>query len=173
MKSLALTSNPFAVFLAASSLSLAVPAMADVKVMAATACDPSIPVFRDHITGQMSNHNLTVGGEMNCVLLRDNPSAKIVQIQVSVVDNSSVLLGNGDVSCNARAFNRFGTQSSIGATVKTTGTNSAGTVLTLPIPALTFVDGSYVVKCILPRRGAGDANSGVASIRYVESDPAP
>ena len=148
-------------------------ALADIKVMAASACDGTLPAIRDNSKGRMTNPSLTVPGFVNCALLRDNASAKMVQVQVTVIDNSSVLLGNGDVVCKAIAVSRTGGTTSVGATVKTSGTNSAGTVLTLPIPASLFVDGTYIVNCVIPRRGAGDPNSSISSIRYVEADPAP
>jgi hypothetical protein len=148
-------------------------AMADVKVMAASACDGSVPAIRDNTRGRMTNPSLTVGGFVNCALLRDNAIAKMLQIQVAVIDNSSLLIGDGDISCKAIAVSRSGSAVSIGATVKTVGTNSAGVILTLPIPAVLFTDGNYIVNCSLPRRGAGDTSSSMSSVRYVEADPAP
>ena len=157
---------------AAATLSLlAAPAIADVKIYPAASCNFAPPA----VPGRMSVYNpsLTLSSSVICPLLREHPTAKPISIVVSVIDNSSLLTGKGAVKCYALAVNRFGTQTSQGAVFMTTGTNSAGSLLALPIPAAQFADGAYSVICTLPQRGAGDASSSIATIRVTEPDPAP
>jgi hypothetical protein len=45
--------------------------------------------------------------------------------------------------------------------------------LNVPVPAADTPNGTLVVQCTIPRRGAGNASSSVASIRVNEPDPAP
>ena len=149
-------------------------AMADVKIYAAASC--RVPIISNAIVnanGVVFNNSLTVGLSISCPLLRDHPSLKPTSVQVSVVDNSSLLVGSGNVSCRVVAANRFGTFVSSGAQASTNGTNSAGTILNLAIPATNFVDGAYMVNCTIPRRGAGDPNSSVASIKVTEAIASP
>lgn len=108
-----------------------------------------------------------------CYLVRDNTAAKPTKVEVSVIDNSSAATGVKDVSCFMRIANRFATAFATGSTVKTIGVNPAGTVLNVPLPAGNLADGSITVVCTIPRRGIGDANSSLASIKYTEVDPAP
>ena len=150
---------------------LAGPAMADVKIYPAASCNFATPAF----AGRMSVYNpsFTLSTGVTCPLFREHPTAKPISIVVSVIDNSSLQSGNGAVECFALAVNRFGTRTSQGVVVKTTGTNSAGSLLTLPIPAVQFANGAYSVVCTVPRRSTGDDSSAIATIRVTEPDPAP
>jgi hypothetical protein len=100
--------------------------------------------------------------------LSRDPTAKPTKIEVSVVDNSSPLVGVKDVRCRALTASRFGLAVSAGAFASTVGTNSAGTILNLPIPAAVNSFGALTVQCTIPRRGTGDPNSFVGSIKLTE-----
>lgn len=121
--------------------------------------------------GNLFNTSGTQAMSVLCYLVRDNPAAKPTKVEVSVVDNSSAATGVKDISCFMRIANRFGTVFATGSTVKTIGVNPAGTVLNVPVPA-NLADGTLIVVCTIPRRGIGDANSWLASIKYTELDSA-
>ncbi len=172
--------RPVLSILAASAISASLlsaastAALADVKIYSAASC--RVPVIANvgvSSIGVVSNNSLTLGVAINCPLLRDHPSLKPTAVAVSVVDNSSVLLGSGAISCKLQATNRFGTQLSTGASAATAGTNSAGTILNLAIPAALFIDGAYTVNCTIPRRGVGDPASSIASIKVTEAIASP
>jgi hypothetical protein len=151
-------------------------AQADVKTFSAGECTvtSNVPGVIDRTAlGVMRNTSFVTDGSIACFLARDHPFAKPVKIEVSVVDNSSVLVGVKDISCNATLVGRFGTSSSAAAAVSTSGTNAAGTILNVPIPAAATNNGTLVVQCTIPRRAAGNAPSTVASIKLVEPNPAP
>lgn len=163
-----------AVIVAAATAAASSSAMADVKIYPAASC--RVPIIANAIVsnaGAVLNNSLTTGLTIMCPLLRDHPSVKPTSVEVSVVDNSSLLIGAGNVSCRVIGINRFGTQSSSGAVVSSSGTNSAGVILNLPIPSQNFVDGAYSVSCTIPRRGTGDPNSSVATIKVTEAIASP
>ena len=103
-----------------------------------------------------------------CPLVRSNATAKPLVVEVFVIDNSSVALGDGNFLCQLQAMSRNGSQVSPGAARTTTGTNSDGQALAMPIPPLLFARGAYGLFCKVPRRGVGDPSSGIASIYYAE-----
>ncbi len=140
----------------------------DEKTVAATNCyvkSGGTP-NRDS-AGRLFNSSLVSQMLVYCPLVRDNATAKPLVVEVFVVDNSSAI-GSDDFLCQLLAMSRNGKQVSAGATRSTSGTNSNGVALALPIPSLTFNRGAYVLTCIVPRRGAGDPSSWIASIYYSE-----
>lgn len=76
--------------------------------------------------GQVSNLSQTLGGSILCPLVRDNTATKPTSITVGVIDNSSLLVGNGDISCKLVGTTLTGKTVFTGAVSKTVGTNSAG-----------------------------------------------
>ena len=149
-------------------------ALADVKIYTAGSCRvPIIANVSVSSFGVVLNNSLTLPVSIVCPIVRDHPSLKPTSVAVSVVDNSSLLIGAGAITCRLVASNRFGTQNSLGGLVSTVGTNSAGTILNLSIPAVLFVDGSYSVGCAIPRRGVGDPSSSVATIKVTEAIASP
>jgi hypothetical protein len=157
--------------LAASTIfcALAAPAaMADTKIYpAAGLCIGGSTDARLAVV----NLSFTSFINVNCPLGRDRTNAKPTSIEVSLFDNSSLLVGDGDFHCRAVAVSKTGTVQSLGAIVNTSGTSSAGTTLALPVPAANFIDGYYYVNCQVPRRGGGDPASGIGSFKVVEPDP--
>ena len=155
---------------------IALPAAkaADGKIIAAL---PSCEFFFDGIGSYLADYGR--GRIMNsgtagalwvfCPLVRDNPIAKPTRVEVVVIDNSSPVTGPRDITCAVRTMDRTGNLVVSGASVSTSGTNSAGQVLVLPIPATNYVRGTYVVRCQVPPRGLGDPNSGITSVYYEET----
>lgn len=144
---------------------------ADAKTIAATTCHAFLngagsPLW--DARGRILNPSGVNFMLVFCPLDRDNTIAKPLRVEVAVIDNSSPTTGTRDISCSLSAMNRTGVQISAGGTVSTSGTNSSGQVLVLPIPPTLFVRGTYVVKCTVPRHGVGDPSSGIASIYYEE-----
>jgi hypothetical protein len=143
---------------------------ADEKTIAATGCTvlsgAGTPV-RDN-RGRLFNASTI--GELNvfCPLVRDNVTAAPISVKTVVIDNSSTLVGPDNITCKLHHMSSSGNSLSVGATVGTTGTNSNGTILTLPLPSAQFPRGAYGVYCTLPRRGAGDPSSAIASITIDE-----
>ena len=122
--------------------------------------------------GTMTNPSFTTFVNVYCSINRDRTDAKPTLVQVTVVDNSSLLIGDGNFSCNLTPVSRTGALvGTPGGSAVTTGVNSAGQILTVPIPAAVPTDGTMTLKCKVPRRGAGDPVSLVASIKVVEPDP--
>jgi hypothetical protein len=162
--------------LAAAGVSIVLGGMVDLstarasdeKAIAATNCfvhsggTPS----RDS-AGRLSNTSFVSSMFVSCPLVRDNPTAKPLVVEVFVIDNSSAV-GSSNFSCQLLAMGRSGLPVSAGGTRSTTGTNSSGQALSLPIPPLMFARGAYVLNCTIPRRGVGDPSSGIASIYYSE-----
>lgn len=122
-------------------------------------------------TGVLGNNSLVTAVNMYCAINRDRTDLKPTSVQVAVTDNSSVLLGEGNFSCFLLPISRSGVAGAAGNAVGTSGTNSAGVVLTVPIPAVVPTDGTLTLKCRVPRRGAGDPASFISSIKVVEPDP--
>jgi len=143
------------------------PSYADTKVMAGGDCHASGDgMFRTG--GGRLGYNASTGSLIVlCYPVRDT-AAKPTKVEVVVVDNSSAATGVRDISCFIRFANRAGTGFSVGATSKTVGVVPAGTVLNLAIPSTNFVDGTMSIVCTLPRRGIGDADSWIASIKWIE-----
>jgi hypothetical protein len=163
--------------IAVALLAFGVPAaQADTKTFGAGECSVTagVPgaIVRNSF-GVMLNTSFVSDGSIACFLVRDHPLAKPTGIVVSVVDNSSVLVGVKDISCRAILVDRFGTSTSTGAFVSTSGTNPAGTALNLTVPAAATPNGTLVVQCQIPRRAVGNVPSTVASIKLFEPDPAP
>lgn len=143
-------------------------ALADSKVFqAANICSSTANVT----TGTVTNSSFTVPVTAFCSVNRDRTDLKPTSVQVAVIDNSSLLIGDGNFSCNLTPISRVGVAGAPGATAVTTGTNSAGQILSLAIPAVVPVDGTLTLKCKIPRRGVGDPVSLIASIKLVEPDP--
>lgn len=144
------------------------PALAgDEKTIAATGCTAlSGSVSRDD-RGRLFNISPTLPADVICPLVRDNVTAAPLSIKAVVIDNSSLLLGDGDITCRVRSMSSSGNQVISGPLVGTSGTNSNGTILTLT-PVSEFDRGAYVVQCKIPRKGLGDPNSGIASITIDE-----
>jgi hypothetical protein len=142
---------------------------ADTKIIPAGLCVDGGPGNFRNGFGTLRNDSFTQGLLALCYIVRDHPSAKPTKIEVSVFDNSSAT-GNKDIRCHVKVANRFGQVGAAGAVRSTSGTNSAGVVLNLPLPAANHVDGAIIVICEIPRRGVGDPPSGIASIKYVEAN---
>lgn len=144
--------------------------LADTKVyQASSVCtggDAAVPI------GSLANNSFAVSTNIYCSINRDRTDAKPTSIKVAVVDNSTVVLGDGNFSCNLTSLTVFGFPlAPAGAAVVTTGTNPSGQILTPPIPASVANGGTLTLKCKTPRRGAGDSPSRVATITIVEPDP--
>jgi hypothetical protein len=141
---------------------------ADTKVMAGGDCfSASDGSFRTG-GGRLAYTKSTGSLLVLCYPVRDSPTLKPTKVEVSVVDNSSAATGVRDISCFMRLANRFGTSFSVGATRSTVGVVPGGTILNLPIPAATLADGTISIVCTLPRRGVGDIESWIASIKWIE-----
>lgn len=158
-----------AILATAGTASLSTSALADAKVYQAAS------VCRGPFTLSLSAGTVFNVSNINplfayCSINRDRTDAAPTSVQVTVVDNSSVLLGDGNFTCNLTAYNKAGAAGASGASLSTSGTNSAGTTLNLPIPA-TPADGTLTLKCKIPRRGVGDPSSHLASIKVIEPDP--
>ena len=122
--------------------------------------------------GTMTNPSFTTFVNVYCSINRDRTDAKPTLVQVTVVDNSSLLIGDGNFACNLTPVSRAGALvGTPGGSAVTTGVNSAGQILTIPIPAAVPNDGTMTLKCKVPRRGAGDPISLMASVKVVEPDP--
>lgn len=122
--------------------------------------------------GNLTSSDLLFRTTVRCALLRDNPNVRPLSVEVHVIDNSSVLIGlpnDGNFTCKVKLVNRFGKTVASGAERSTSGVNSAGTTLNLPIPSTNSVKGNYIVECQMPRRGALDPDSVLASIYYKET----
>lgn len=147
-----------------------IPAWAvDEKTIPATGCtvlSGAGSALRD-VNGRLFNTSTI--GELNvlCPLVRDNVVAAPTSVKVVVIDNSSTIVGSGNIACQVRAMTPAGGSSSSGAVKSTSGTNSAGTILTLT-PVLEADRGAYTVHCTIPRRGLGDPSSAIASITIDE-----
>ena len=149
-------------------------AQADIQTSSAGKCSvtSALPgVIEANSFGVILNSSFVSDGSIACFLDRDQPTARPVKIEVSVVDNSSVLVGAKNISCKAILINRFGTATSSGAPVSTSGTDAAGTILDVPVPAGALANGTLVVQCTIPRRAAGNPSSSVASIKLTEPNP--
>ncbi len=143
-------------------------ARADIKTFNAGSCNAGS--LRSTIFGA-KNVSYTKTAVIWCPLVRDNTTAKPAKIEVSVVDNSTNLVGDdGNIKCRALTVNRFGTVAARGRLVSTSGTSPAGAILNLPTPAQVYPDGTLTVHCVIPRRAVGNPPSGVASIKLVEPD---
>jgi len=151
----------------------ATPSHADTKVMAGGDCHAGGSGMLRTGGGRLAYTATTGSLVVLCYPLRDTPTLKPTKVLVAVVDNSSAATGVKDISCFIRTANRFGTGFSLGATKKTVGVVPGGTVLDLPIPSTNFVDGTMSIVCTLPRRGVGDADSWIASIKWIEPDAPP
>jgi hypothetical protein len=139
----------------------------DEKTYAATGCTVlSGNVVRDD-RGRIFNISSTLPANVICPLVRDNVVAAPLSIKAVVIDNSSLLLGDGDFSCQVRSMSQSGNTVINGPTVGTSGANSNGTILTLT-PVAELDRGAYVVQCKIPRKGLGDPSSGIASITIDE-----
>lgn len=139
---------------------------ADVKIFSAGFCY-EVGGTRTRLDefGRIHNANLTNAALVACPLVRDVPTLRATRIEVSVVDNN--VNSGEDITCRASTVNRFGTTSSGGGPVSTSGASSAGQILNLPIPALTHTDGSFIVRCTIPRKSA-TVPSHIASIKLTE-----
>jgi hypothetical protein len=142
----------------------------DEKTIPATGCvqlSGGTPSRNDR--GVLFNTSFTSAMAVFCPLVRDNVLAPPLAVKVSVIDNSSLAgAGQGDVGCRLHSMNRFGTNVAVGASVATTGTNSAGTILTLPLT--TEADrGTFGVRCVIARRGVGDPSSAISSLLIDET----
>ncbi len=158
--------------LAASLLALASGgASADTKVFQAASICTGGKQSNFNINGTIFNDSLTLPVTVLCAINRDRTDAKPSSVQISVIDNSSLLIGDGNFACSLLPMSRFGQPNASGATVTTSGTNSAGQILTVPSPAFVPNDGTLTLKCKIPRRGAGDPNSLIGSIKVVEPEP--
>lgn len=139
----------------------------DEKTIAAASCQVlSGSAFRDD-RGRIFNSSSISDANVICPLVRDNVVSAPLSIKAVVLDNSSLLLGNGDIGCRVRSMSQSGNTVVNGSTISTTGTNSNGTILTLT-PVAESDRGAYAVLCKIPRRGVGDPNSGIASITIDE-----
>ncbi len=139
----------------------------DEKTIAATSCTAlSGSVVRDD-RGRIFNASSTAPADVICPLVRDNVVAAPLSIKAVVIDNSSLFLGDGDITCRVRSMSQSGNAVINGAIAGTSGTNSNGTILTLT-PVTELDRGAYVVICKIPRKGVGDPNSGIASITIDE-----
>jgi hypothetical protein len=121
-------------------------------------------------TGTLVNTSFVNAVTIYCAINRDRTDLKPTLVQVTVVDNSSLLIGDGNFTCSLAPVSRNGVLGVSGGSVGTAGTNSVGQTLTLPIPVV-GVDGTLTLKCKVPRRGAGDPISKITSIKIVEPDP--
>jgi len=146
-------------------------ASADTKVFQAASICTGGKQSNFNINGTIFNDSLTLPVTVLCAINRDRTDAKPSSVQISVIDNSSLLIGDGNFACSLLPMSRFGQPNASGATVTTSGTNSAGQILTVPIPAFVPNDGTLTLKCKIPRRGAGDPNSLIGSIKVVEPEP--
>ena len=145
-------------------------ALADSKVFQADSLCRGV-LLPELSTGSLNNVSFVNAVTMYCAINRDRTDLKPTAVQVTVVDNSSVLIGDGNFTCSLHPVSRTGIAGVAGGSVGTTGTNSAGQILTLPIPAVVPVDGTLTLKCKVPRRGVGDPSSKISSIKVVEPDP--
>lgn len=84
-------------------------------------------------------------------------------ISVSVSDNAA----GGAISCRAVAVNAFGATESAGATVSSSGGNQW---LVLSQPSTNFADGTYQVRCAIPKRATTEAASSLNSIWVMEEN---
>ncbi len=144
-------------------------ALADTKIFPATLCRNTLSgllAFTD-ASSRLFNGSFVSSARVVCPIVRDNHVGKPTSIEVTVVDTSSAI-GNDNFSCRVHHSNPIGTSGTAGSFVVTSGTNSAGQVLNLPIPTTVFVDGPYSVDCTIPRRGVGDPSSFINSIKVVE-----
>ena len=162
-------------FIGVAFLAFGAPAAwADIATFSAGKCSvtSALPgVIAANSFGVILNSSFVSDGSIACFLDRDQPLAKPTKIEVSVVDNSSVLVGAKNISCKAILINRFGTATSSGASVSTSGTDDSGTILDVPVPAAATANGTLVVQCTIPRRAAGNPSSSVASIKLTEPNP--
>jgi hypothetical protein len=156
--------------LAALSPAATSAALADAKIYSAASCVRLSTIVLGN-NGQVSNLSQTLGGSILCPLVRDNTATKPTSITVGVIDNSSLLVGNGDISCKLVGTTLTGKTVFTGAVSKTVGTNSAGQSLPILLPASIPADAQIAVSCTIPRRGVGDPASVVGGIKVVEPDP--
>jgi hypothetical protein len=149
------------------------PTLADTKVMAGGDCHAGGSGVLRTGGGRLAYTASTGSLVVLCYPVRDSPTLKPTKVEVSVVDNSSAATGVKDIICFMRLANRFGTSFSVGAARSTVGVVPGGTILNLPIPAATLADGTISIVCTLPRRGVGDAESWIASIKWIEPSEPP
>ncbi len=145
-------------------------ALADAKVYQADALCRG-PLVPDLSTGALINISSINAVSVYCGIPRDRTDAKPTAVQVTVVDNSSLLIGDGNFNCFLTPISRAGVAGTPAGSVGTSGTNSAGVTLTVPIPAVVSVDGTLTLKCRIPRRGSLDPSSRLTLIKIVEADP--
>lgn len=141
----------------------------DEKTIPATGCEVlsgTGTAVRD-ANGRIFNTSLLGEITVICPLVRDNVIAAPLRVTAFVIDNSSTLVGPDNISCRIRSMSPNGASATLGPSVSTTGTNSAGTQLLLT-PVLEFDRGAYAVHCTIPRRGTADPSSGIASITIDE-----
>ncbi len=145
------------------------PSRADEKTIPATNCVQvsGIGTIVRDLNGRLFNTSNFGDVTVLCPLVRDNVTAAPTSIRVVVFDNSSTLIGEDDILCRVRSMSPTGSQSFLGSVRATSGTNSAGTTLTLT-PVSEFDRGAYGVQCTLPRKGLIDPDSGIASITIDE-----
>jgi hypothetical protein len=157
---------------AATGLAILLPAaaMADTKVYQAASVCRGIGTIAT-TSGAIQNVSFANPIFAYCAINLDRTDAAPTSVQVTVVDNSSLAVGDGNFTCRLIPINKAGKAGSEGSASTTNGTNSNGTTLTLAVPAGVTVDGTLTLKCRIPRRGAGDPVSTVASIKVVEPDP--
>lgn len=151
------------------SVFVATSAMADTKVyQAASVCRGAQSSLT---TGAMTNSSFSAAVNTYCSINRDRTDAAPTSVQVTVIDNSSLVVGDGNFTCRLIPISKAGKAGTEGSPVSSNGTNSNGVTLTVAIPAGVATDGTLTLRCRIPRRGAGDPVSSVASIKVVEPDP--
>ena len=145
-------------------------ALADAKLYSAASC-VRLSNLSLGSNGQISNLSQTLAASILCPLVRDNTAAKPTAITVGVIDNSSLLVGDGDIRCKLVGTTLTGKTAFTGSVSKTSGTNSAGQSLSILLPATIPADARIAVSCSIPRRGVGDPASVVGGIKVIEPDP--
>ena len=144
-------------------------ASADEKTIPATNCVQvsGLGTLLRDLNGRIFNTSSLADVTVLCPLVRDNVVSAPTSVRVVVFDNSSTLIGEDDILCRVRSMSPTGSQAFLGSVRSTSGTNSAGTTLTLT-PVSEFDRGAYAVQCTIPRKGLIDPNSGIASITIDE-----
>ena len=77
-------------------------------------------------TGAMPNNSSVTAVLVYCAINRDRTDSKPLAVQVTVIDNSSLVIGDGNFSCNLLPVSRAGSLGAAGGSVGTVGTNSSG-----------------------------------------------
>ena len=160
-----------ALFLMAGLLTIgSSAALADTKVYQAdSVCRGALlPTLSTGVLANLSKFNPAT---VYCAINRDRTDQKPTLVQVAVIDSSSLLIGDGNFNCNLIPVSRTGVEGTPGGSAVTSGVNSAGQILTVPLPAVVPTDATLTLKCKVPRRGVADFSSVVASIKIVEPDP--